>query len=112
MRNRPVIVHYEDRTRMPPDFVICGAPRANGGVAIFASRELTQAELNAELIEHTDIYGILAAVEPNPVDVRYVLTATTKSFVQVVAEDYVSALRRLFEEWTPPTADRVALPGT
>jgi hypothetical protein len=80
-----------------PDFVILGVPVENG-VVLLASTELRGAELRAEV--ERDWYFMNDRIAPPPV--TYHLRADLKSYVTVVAPNYVAAFERLLRmNWVP-----------
>jgi hypothetical protein len=84
-----------------PDWVIIGAPHPDG-VMVFASRELDRATLEAEAPQFVNFHdGLLRRHE---VSQTFVLTVEMPKFVMVFAPDYPTALRWLFEQWSPPAA--------
>lgn len=82
-----------------PDFVILGVPHPDG-VTVFASTDLRQAELEYEA-EYVEQWGLRAPIRAYH---TYTLTAQMGTIHMVKAPDYGSALRTLFEQWTPPTS--------
>lgn len=97
-----------------PDWVMCGTPwPEDGKVAILASTELSQAELEArrdtyriDPYELFDLYGFRDA------PMRYTLTVQMDRFVIVMADTYEQAFRSLFEQWSPQRQARAPLGGT
>lgn len=83
-----------------PDFVILGVPNPDGGVLIVASKELSQAELESTADE-LDMWEVGRRLRMSRT--TYTLTAQMRSIHMVIGPDYGSALRTLFEQWTPPT---------
>jgi hypothetical protein len=89
-----------------PDWVIIGAPHPDGAM-VLASRELDHAELRAEAPQFINFHdGLLRRHE---VSQTFVLTVEMPRFVIVTAPDYATALRWLFEQWSPPDARRPAV---
>jgi hypothetical protein len=87
---------------------MCGSP-APGGVRLLASKDMTDAELNAQYsYQDIDPWG---EFPPMLTSRRITLTAGLKTFVMIEAPDYPTAFRVLFEQWTPGPDERVALPG-
>lgn len=90
-----------------PDFVIVGGPARGGGVELWASTELSHAELEA-LIPRPDLTDLLTEpLELRPVrPVTYTLTAGLARYVLVRAPDYRAALEALTADpgWDPGSA--------
>ncbi len=88
-----------------PDWVMCGIPW-DGKVAIVASTELEQAELEArrDRLAAIDPFELLGPMAMAPT--RYTLTVQMWRFVLVVADTYEQAFRSLFEQWSPKQPDR------
>lgn len=95
-----------------PDFVMIGV-RYGDGVMLFASSELTQAQLKRETtgfdrIPISDKLG--AAVARVPVE-KITVTAQMKNFTAVYADDYPSALASLQDLWKNNSASDSGLPA-
>jgi hypothetical protein len=93
-----------------PDWVMVGMPWA-GGVRLLASKDMTHAELAAEV---SRLYPEYETPEPLPslvISQRITLTAGMRTFTVIDAPDYPSAFTALFETWTPGPGERAALPG-
>ena len=89
-----------------PDWVMCGCP-ARGGVRLLASKDMTHAELEAAY----DWADTGPWSPPVLCSQRLTLTAGLKTFIVIDAQDYPTAIRALFEHWTPGPGEHVALPG-
>ena len=89
-----------------PDFVLVGLP-APGGIELWASTELTDAELQAETRFRPQLddplWGNLADPVPEPVSTTYTLRAGLSKFVIVRAPTYREALAVLLRHpgWGP-----------
>lgn len=98
-----VLTRHEDPgyNTLRPEWVILGAPQPDGSVMIFASSELSTAELKAEVKTHdirsTDSWPVRKTVEPT-----YTLTVVMPNFVMIHAPTYADALKHLFTKWSPP----------
>lgn len=99
--SRPLVSRYGGGAYRP-DFVLLGIPAADG-VELWASTELSHAELEAE-IQHTDVYW------DDPRDAfpiitsrTYTLRAGLRKFVVVRAPSYREALAHLLAQpgWEP-----------
>jgi hypothetical protein len=83
-----------------PDWVMCGTQWPGGQVAIFASTELNQAELEGQRDSYDiDPFALLGPVRTPPM--RYTLSVEMRTFVIVVGDTYEQAFRSLFEQWSP-----------
>lgn len=98
-----------------PDWVMCGGPNPAGGVRLLASKELNQAELEAQF-EYRDIWdgGPFGPVGLTPIGARLTsqritLTTEMRTFTVIDAPDYPSAFKALFEDWSPEPAARTAI---
>lgn len=89
-----------------PDFVILGVP-AEDAVYVYASQDLTKAELEAVVEEER----VRSLADWRPPRREYTLTATMKAFTVARGETYADAFRALFESWTPPERRPYVLPG-
>jgi hypothetical protein len=93
--------------RMRPDWVMLGVS-AEDGVYIFASSDLTEAELEAVADEH-EVFSDSIFRRFEPINRRFYLRATMKTFTMVKGATYGEALRNLFNSWTPPEPERKAI---
>ena len=95
-----------------------GSPNADGSVTLFASVELSTAELSQETdwVERPDHYRTCITPPREPARVRIFLTVEMKRFVVVHAATYAEALAKLMDVWSPgdeghvPIGGRLALP--
>jgi hypothetical protein len=87
-----------------PDFVILGV-QADDGVYVYASKDLTKAELEA-ITERREIDpdGIWRRFESGRTTI--ILTATMREVILVKGDTYAEAFRSLFASWTPPEPER------
>jgi hypothetical protein len=93
-----------------PDFVLVGVPRPDGTVELWASTELSYAELEAEikyrpyLLE--DLIGRIDYPAPEPMSRTFTLRAGLRKFMIVRAPDYRAALEALITNpsWDPGSA--------
>lgn len=92
-----------EHDRSTPDWVMLGVPTPDGRVAIYASKELNQAELSHETEFDVDIYGWYRPPIRNP-HTRIELTVEMRTYVIVTADSYQEAFQRLFNHWSPETA--------
>lgn len=83
-----------------PDFVLFGIQDPLGGVILFASAQLSQAELKSEA-ERMDLIPVGARLARVPV-VKTTLHVEMRSFTMIRAETYMDALRSLGDVWQPP----------
>lgn len=92
-----------------PDWVILGGGQTNGGVMVIASTQLTHAELEVayDRGEYLDILSPFILNDRR----RVTLTVEMGQFVIIIAEDYQTAMKRLFEQWTPRAAERPSIEG-
>lgn len=88
-----------------PDWVVLGGPAPDGKVAVYASKDLNQAELAHEMDHPWDIRVSHPFREPAR---RITLTVEMRSYTVVVADTYADAFRHLFDAWSPDD-DRLAL---
>lgn len=101
-----------------PDFVMFGIQEPHGGVILFASTQLTQAELKSEVDGymssckgcgypdvHTSCRGMHIPVRVTTLKVGIA------QFTMIRAETYGGALRSLMETWQPPEPRRMQLPS-
>jgi hypothetical protein len=100
--------HHE---AMRPDWVMLGVPRPGGGVRLYASRELTHAELELRLEHDVRAFldGDLAGLSE-----RMDINVGMRHFTLVEADTYPEALAHLLDVWSPepqPTAPAGALPA-
>ena len=99
----------QDKQDRGPEWVMLGVPRADGKVAIYASKELNHAELTHETDEY-DLDSWLAQPSPRAPRQRIELTVNMRTFVVVVADTYAEALAGLLNVWSPePDSERQAL---
>jgi hypothetical protein len=97
-----------DQFRIAPDWVMLGVS-AEDGVYVYASSDLTQAELEAvadEMEMPTD--GWFRRFEV--INRRYIITATMKTITIAKGDTYGEAIRNLFGSWTPPEPESKGLP--
>lgn len=88
-----------------PDWVVLGTPTDDGKVAVYASKDLTDAELRYEAeYNHTGRFGEVLRLLHRRIE----LTVGLNTYVIVVADTYEQALRRLFDAWSPEP-DRLAI---
>lgn len=107
----PVFSHPNSQFIFRPDFVICGGPLETGGVRLFASKELTHAELSA-VMQYQDLYWDYASLIPDARALTYqriTLSVHMKTFVIIDAPDYKSAFEHLFKDWSPDHPARKAI---
>lgn len=93
---------------MRPDWVILGVDNPPNGVFIIASSDLTVAELRAvrdEWSEWPPNDGLFVRATSSV----YELETTMRRYVWIQGTTYADAIRRLFEQWTPDQARRVAI---
>ncbi|MDE1673781.1 hypothetical protein [Nocardia gipuzkoensis] len=86
-----------------PDFVILGLPKPDGGVIVYASKDLRRAELDY-FAEYGENAAFLA--RPRPIRRGYTLTTEMGRIAIATGTDYADAMRNLFTMWQPPTPDR------
>lgn len=106
--SRPDYIRYYSGTDAPsrPDFVLVGLPRP-GGVELWASTELSYAELEAETRYRPylseELIGRIDCPAPTPMGARYTLKAEMRRFVIVRAPTYREALAALLQrdDWGP-----------
>ena len=89
-----------------PDFVMVGVPLPDGSVELWASTELSYAELEA-LTRTVDVWDAPWDLMPAgivPTSTSYTLRAGLSRFVIVRAPDYRAALEALITDpsWQPP----------
>jgi hypothetical protein len=94
------MTYAEPRSR--PDWVMVGVSH-DGGVTLYASRELNYAELVYEADYDEAFFGYEAAVAVKT-SARHRLTADLRTFVLIQAPDYPAAFTRLWGVWSPETA--------
>jgi len=93
-----------------PDFVICGGP-LDDGVRLFASKELTHAELQM-VMESQDVFWDYSSLIPDArvlTNRRITLSVHMRTFVIVDAPDYGTAFEYLFKDWSPDQPKRKAI---
>ncbi len=83
-----------------PDFVLFGIRDVGGGVLLFASDQMSQAELESR-VEKMDLIPVGPLLARVP-DRRTTLRVELRSFTVIRAETYIDALRSLMETWRPP----------
>ena len=87
-----------------PDWVMLGVTTSEG-VIVYASNELTQAELR----ERADVeiqmfgHGIVDTLQ------HYEVSAEMRSLVWATGVDYAEALRKIMTMWTPASRQRPTL---
>lgn len=98
-----------------PDFVIVGVRKPGGGVMLFASVTLTQAELKRETdpldpFDFVPTPGGLARLPKEDITV----SAKMRDFTLIHADSYPEALRSLHEQWArqAPQPGNALPPGT
>ena len=114
-----------------PDWVMVGVPgpleeRLGGGTGVwlYASKDLTRAELEAEIPRHAYDYwqeqeewyaaatgSLFSGGHFRPPPPEYTITAVMRRFTVIQAPDYPAAFKALFESWTPGPAERPAVEG-
>jgi hypothetical protein len=87
-----------------PDFVLFGIADTTGGVLLFASDQMSQAELQSR-VEKIDLIPVAQVLARVP-DRRTTLRVELRSFTMIRAETYIDALRSLMETWRPPEPQR------
>lgn len=82
-----------------PEWVMLGISQPEG-VCVFASRELSMAELRHALIHNA---GVMfdGATGRNEFSKAWELSVTMKDVYWATGTDYGDAIRRLFDEWSP-----------
>ena len=81
-----------------PDWVVLGVQQG-AKVAVYASKELTDAELRYEVDRYEEIrWDPRFVVGPRP---RIEMEVRMNTFIVVVADTYEQAFRRLFDTWSP-----------
>lgn len=91
--------------RMDPEWVIFGVQHS-GGVMIFASTELTRAEIEIEYDTPEFQFGPLRSAMDSKM--RIELRIGMLSYVMATGETFQEAMARLFAEWNPdPTATTI-----
>lgn len=95
-----------------PGWVLVGC-RFRGQPAILASRELTGAELRAELLNLDEVRaGNLLGPIRRPLVYEYTVAVTMARFTLVVGTTYAEAFAELLRQWNPDeTAGVLALAG-
>lgn len=96
-----------------PDWVVLGAHQHDGKVAVYASKDLTDAELRYDIDYDDDPYEFAYIRHRCVRRGIYHVTVGMRTFTVVVADTYEQALRTLFETWSPEPdpAERLALGG-
>jgi hypothetical protein len=95
---------------MRPDWVMLGVDRGAEGVMVFASSNLSIAELRVIVNEPVDFgYELLRRFDPS--DRYFELETTMHDYVFVVGPDYATALRTLLGRWQPERGRQTALPS-
>lgn len=92
---------------LSPDWVILGVS-APPGVMLYASSDLTEAELQVEMGDPS--FGDSWEVRARPTVTRVVMKTTMKTYVWVRGTDYADAIRTLFEHWSPERKGPQQLP--
>jgi len=87
-----------------PDFVLFGIADVTGGVLLFASDQMSQAELESR-VEKIDLIPVAQVLARVP-DRRTTLRVELRSFTMIRAETYIDALRSLMTTWRPPEPQR------
>lgn len=87
-----------------PDWVMLGV-QAPDGVLVYASTDLTRAELEAK-INRPGLFNLWEQDRFQAPPTVIEMQATMGSFVVAVGADYTEALRTLFEHWSPEDGDR------
>ena len=106
LRKQVNMMNGNDTSRHRPDWVVFGTPEADGKVAVYASKDLTRAEIEARC-ESGVGYDLLDEMRTFAIQVRrYTLTVEMKTFTMVVADSYPQAFEYLFRSWSPEP-DRV-----
>lgn len=83
-----------------PDWVMLGVPTPDGRVAIYASKELNQAELTHETELDDNFWRYDQRPMFRPIE-RIELTVQMRTYYIVTADTYAQAFRVLFDEWSP-----------
>lgn len=91
-----------------PDWVVLGCPTADGKVAVFASKDLDQAELETETEAIREYYS---GQWLRNLPTRTTLTVELRTYVIATGDTYEEAMRRLFAHWTPEPDGRPAIAG-
>jgi hypothetical protein len=96
---------------MLPDWVILGTAERDGGVVIYASTDLAEAELR--VVERSDLSDGWpgpreAFARASRVD-HVVMSTKMKTYIWVRGATYRDALRTLFEQWEPKRQERPAV---
>lgn len=91
-----------------PDWVMLGVAGDDGSVYIYASSDMTQAELEA-VRDEPDLFDPYDASRTFRQDLRIILRAEMKTVTVVRGETYAQALRILLQGWTPPEPARPAI---
>jgi hypothetical protein len=100
----------DDSLGLNPDFVVCGGPTANGWVRLFASKDLTRAELDVvEDYEDIDISWYRVEMLPRRTHRTITLSTVLKHLIIIEAPDYKTAWESLFKDWSPERAAKPAI---
>lgn len=113
-----------------PDWVMVGVPGpldeeigGGQGVWLFASKDLTRAELEAEIPrlaydiwqqEQERLAWMTGSIFPPPLPPprpEYKITATMRKFIVIQARTYPEAFKALFDKWSPEPDAPPALEG-
>lgn len=82
-----------------PDFVILGFRRSADEVEVWASNDLTRAELQA--LMHDEYPESVLGRVVRPLVYGYELRAGLRTFLLIRAPTYSAALRALMDQWNP-----------
>ncbi|MEU3452151.1 hypothetical protein ABZ671_00710 [Micromonospora sp. NPDC006766] len=106
--HQPPAVRGADYGQPSPAWIVLGTPVGNGQVAVYASKDLSGAELTREEDPFETMLGGLPPYHhagPHRIE----LTVGMHRYTVVVADTYEQAFHRLFATWSPEP-ERPALP--
>ena len=84
-----------------PAFYITGATLPDGTAVVYASDTVFEGEINYEN-ELEEIYAeLFGPARYRPVNETYTFTAKSRTITRTKGPDFASALRALFETWSP-----------
>lgn len=89
-----------------PDWVMFGINQGPDGVALYASKSLTKAEMMQVLdLNGFSVYGDHPRYVDQLSEYRLILNAQMHEFVVVIASTYQKALENLFKSWSADADD-------
>jgi len=106
-----MVTKFDTNLSMLPVFAVTGGLLEDGRVRLFASKDLTRAELQV-VVDHTDVTWDGVNVDTRATGYQITLGTRMRHFIIIDAPDWDAAWDYLFKHWSPKPEPKKALgPG-